>query len=303
MNITFNLSENFMKSEFIRTGKQQKKTITADVELTPAQAKNLLDIFGGNVDYVNGKISTHRLFPDSKNYITLTVNTTDVQLAIAEAIKTAEVVKIKNEKEEIEKEQELHKVISENRRKYLNNETAVKSDLRFFSVRVGENVDQETADYFKSVSAKLKKEREEKEYNDNKEKEENKEKLKNWAKLNASELVKLRIEENMNWFDLADFENVCSIKPDGFEPIEMLIDDEKYAENFEIKNPTIEQLKALQEAKKHYSAYNPTLTRFKFVEPANEYNEDGIDIVTHKDVITIIIRSIANVASEFFTLV
>ena len=46
---------------------------------------------------------------------------------------------------------------------------------------------------------------------------ENVESLKKWALVNATELVKLRIEEDMNWYELALDEYFASILPTGFE--------------------------------------------------------------------------------------
>lgn len=68
-----------------------------------------------------------------------------------------------------------------------------------------------------------------------------KENLRMWAYENGSELVKARIQENMNWFDLANTEYFNSILPDGCVSLDGPNAD------WEIKNATLEQIKALQD--------------------------------------------------------
>ena len=78
-------------------------------------------------------------------------------------------------------------------------------------------------------------------------KEAKKQELKAWALANGSELLKARIEENMNWFEMANEEWFKSVCPEGFSEH----DDSEYDSCWDYKNPTMEHIVQLREARKH----------------------------------------------------
>lgn len=78
-------------------------------------------------------------------------------------------------------------------------------------------------------------------------KEAKKQELKAWALANGSELLKARIEENLNWFELADTEYDHSRMPDGFD----YKDEDDFDSCWDYKNPTLEHIQALREARKN----------------------------------------------------
>lgn len=79
------------------------------------------------------------------------------------------------------------------------------------------------------------------------EKEAKKQALKEWALKNGSYLLKARIEENLNWFDLANSEYFDSLIPEGF----VIHDDDDYDSCWDYNNPTLEHIKELREARKN----------------------------------------------------
>lgn len=79
------------------------------------------------------------------------------------------------------------------------------------------------------------------------EKEAKKQQLKAWALANGSELLKARIEENMNWVEMADKEYDYSRMPDGFD----YKDEDDYDSCWDYNNPTLEHINLLREARKN----------------------------------------------------
>ena len=79
------------------------------------------------------------------------------------------------------------------------------------------------------------------------EKEAKKQELKDWALENGSELLKARIEENMNWVELASQEYDHSRMPEGFD----YKDEDDYDSCWDYKNPTLEHISALRKARKN----------------------------------------------------
>lgn len=78
-------------------------------------------------------------------------------------------------------------------------------------------------------------------------KEAGKQALKEWALQNGSELLKARIEENMNWYELANKEYFESIIPEGFSRHS----NDDYDSCWPYNNPTLEHIKELREARKN----------------------------------------------------
>lgn len=122
-----------------------------------------------------------------------------------------------------------------------------------------------------------------------------KENMRQWALQNGTELLKLRIEENMNWYDLANTEYFASIMPDEF------IELDEPDDTWEIKNATVEQIKALREVKKYYPSAR--LMRYKYdlqtEDNADYYYENDEDRYEHKDVIQINLKSISGEEKYF----
>lgn len=79
------------------------------------------------------------------------------------------------------------------------------------------------------------------------EKEAKKQELKAWALANGSELLKARIEENMNWVELADKEYDHSRMPEGFD----YKDEDDYDSCWDYNNPTLEHINVLRESRKN----------------------------------------------------
>jgi hypothetical protein len=104
--------------------------------------------------------------------------------------------------------------------------------------------------------------------------------LKTWAKNNGSELLKMRIEEEMNWLELARKEYAVSIMPDGFtieDPDPN--DDCKWWTN---NSPSIKILREYKEIKKSFK--NTYLKRSKYVQ-VDYYEQEETTI--HTDYIQI----------------
>lgn len=78
-------------------------------------------------------------------------------------------------------------------------------------------------------------------------KEAKKQGLRTWALENGSELLKARIEESMNWVELAEKEHDRSRMPEGFD----YKDEDDYDSCWDYKNPTLEHISALREARKN----------------------------------------------------
>jgi hypothetical protein len=101
-------------------------------------------------------------------------------------------------------------------------------------------------------------------------KESGKQFLLTWSKENGSDLLKLRIAHNQNWFDLANGEYAQSLAPDFNDDPEA---DEKSADWWTVKNATLEQLQELDTACKQYPDFSITIERRKY----NDYGE-----ISHK---------------------
>lgn len=87
-----------------------------------------------------------------------------------------------------------------------------------------------------------------------------KEELRQWAIKNGSELLKLRIEEGFNWFDLAHEEWFLTHTPEGWEPQDNYETDECWDYN----NPTLEHIQALRDARKVVES--PELLKCRFAD-------------------------------------
>lgn len=135
------------------------------------------------------------------------------------------------------------------------------------------------------------KNRAEKEKNDSiKLQNEGKDKLKKWGIENGSDLLKARIQENMNWYSMANSEYLLSICPKNF-----FLDKEEYDESWEIKDATLEQIKELREAKKIDP--DAKLIRYKYIIRDKEQYEDEI---THNDYVAIDLNSIDGFTTQQF---
>lgn len=131
-------------------------------------------------------------------------------------------------------------LIESNRKRILNNPDEARK-VHFLQNNLSAMmVDQETHDYILSV------------INDDKQaviaaKEAKKQSLKDWALINGSELLKARIEEEMNWLELADEEYNRSRMPEGFD----YQNENDFDTCWEYKNPTLEHIELLREARKN----------------------------------------------------
>lgn len=148
--------------------------------------------------------------------------------------------------------------VLKNRELILNNPKEARK-VDFFQNNLSRmQVDQETHDYILSV------------INADKEvdilnKETKKQELKAWALAHGSELVKARIEENMNWLELADKEYDRSRMPEGFD----YKDEDDFDSCWDYKNPTLEHINALREARK-----NKVFTKVE-LRKCRKTDEDG----------------------------
>lgn len=275
MTITFLRSEKFRQQQFAATAQPQAGKIEYDIDLTPGLAKKLmtyLDVFTYRIDISANKADLSSWvmngFPS--------VESADPIECLTQVFNQADMVKKEKEVEEKEKEEAYQREVAENRKKILGNkEEALK--VNFYRNNLDKmKVDQETHDFIESV----RKEKEEAEYAA---KVQAKENLKTWALANGSDLVKARIEENMNWLQLANDEYFESIKPEGFDDLP------SYDEKWEIKNATLEQLAALREVRKDFP--NAELVRYKYITKGNyEYGESNN--IEHVDVIRVKVTSL-----------
>lgn len=278
MQVIFKLKEEFRKSEFARTANPVPVKIEGNVVVSPAQAKVLaerdvpgLSLSGGVCD-----------FSYNNSYY---AETNDIQLAFNGFISHCE-----NEIRERKKQAAQEKERKEKAQKYFDDAVAMnrkiigdKDAAIAFSFQQNNltdmRVDQETYDYILQV-------RKEKEDRGKAEKEALKEAIKRWGIENGTELLKLRIEENMNWYQLANDEYFLSITPKGF------INMEEPEESWLIKNADIGQIKTLREVRVNYP--DALLKRYKYdmSEGDDDYENDD-DRYQHKDVIAITLKSIS----------
>lgn len=107
-------------------------------------------------------------------------------------------------------------------------------------------------------------------------KEYGKELLKSWAYEHGSELLKARIQEGMNWLQLADDEYLQYILPAGCECLDAPSDD------WTIKNATLEQITALREFRQSVFPQpgvvhgSIELVRYKYED---EYEKRHVDVI------------------------
>lgn len=92
-----------------------------------------------------------------------------------------------------------------------------------------------------------------------------KENMKAWALQNGSELLKARIEENMNWLELAENEYDQSRMPEGFQ----YKNEDNFDSCWDYKNPTLEHIQSLREARK-----NEVFTKVE-LRKCRKTDEDG----------------------------
>jgi hypothetical protein len=98
-----------------------------------------------------------------------------------------------------------------------------------------------------------------------------KEVLKTWATAHGDDLLKARIEENFNWFELAKIQYAKSLFPNAKTWKAVFEDDQDADSNFAVKNPTLEQINALRKVKENQQASNADIRTIKF----NDDYEDG----------------------------
>lgn len=103
--------------------------------------------------------------------------------------------------------------------------------------------------------------------------------LQNWALQNGSELLKARIEENMNWFEIAEKEYFRTILPNDYTFTE------EPNNKWPIKNATLDQIKFLREERSKFPS--ATLMRYKFVEETTDEYDDPETTEIHIDYIEI----------------
>lgn len=89
--------------------------------------------------------------------------------------------------------------------------------------------------------------------------------LENWAKEHGSDLLKLRIQHDQNWLEMAEKEYAISILGEGWE------DGPDHKDSYEIKNGSLNLLKKLSELKKQYPGIYFTPYRYTF----DDYDEYG----------------------------
>ena len=106
-----------------------------------------------------------------------------------------------------------------------------------------------------------------------------KQRLQNWAEQNGSELLRLRIEAQMNWIELAlaEFSDGCLADSEPWEAVWENVDEAK--DSWSIKNATLVQLKTLKEYQAKFPEQSVKLTRIKYLRE-DEYEDDT---TYHKD--------------------
>jgi hypothetical protein len=280
MTITFYLHADFQKSEFARTAKPVPTYFTSEVELTPKQAKKMLDIEWSysSID-INKGVAILDHFNNPFTYVK--VHSLDGSEALKEVFSIYDNAKAEFKKQQEIKNAEFIKAVDNNRKKILGNKDAALQAFFYTNNLRDSRMDQETYDFIMSCIEEDKKEKEQNKIAEQQAKDKAKEDLKQWALKNGSELLKLRIEENMNWFQLANDEYFKSIMPDGF----ILIDTPD--ESWEIKNAELYQIIALREIKRIYTTAK--LMRYKY----DLQTDDDDDIYEHKYVITIELKSLS----------
>jgi len=97
-----------------------------------------------------------------------------------------------------------------------------------------------------------------------------KENLKNWAVKNGSELLKARIEENFNWFSLANKEYNIHQMPEGFD----FHDDDEYDSCWPYNDPSLEHINKLREARKNEIFENIELRKCR--KAAEDYDDSPV---------------------------
>ena len=111
-----------------------------------------------------------------------------------------------------------------------------------------------------------------------KEDKEKKESLRQWAIKNGSEFLKLRIEENFNWLELARQEYALSVLPDGFtinDPAEL----QNYIEQWDYNNPNVAEMGIIKDIRKKFPQAN--LRRYKYVTDIGGEYYDENDRIWH----------------------
>lgn len=127
-------------------------------------------------------------------------------------------------------------------------------------------------------------------------KEEGKEKLKSWAQANGTVLLKARIEENLNWFTLANTEFFQSVLPDGFGEVpDGFVDDEGVWDNASLE--AIQKVREIREQMKSKDYFVDVKPYFRKYEVEDyDYDEDRYDNIYSVD---ITLRSPALVEKTF----
>lgn len=100
--------------------------------------------------------------------------------------------------------------------------------------------------------------------------------LSDWATKNGSELLKLRIEEKMNWMDLALEEYSESLVEDSESWRKIYDDDDDAKKYFDIQNATVEQIHKLREYRSKYPDAQIELVRVRFEDDYESYHKDYV---------------------------
>jgi len=93
-----------------------------------------------------------------------------------------------------------------------------------------------------------------------------KELLKSWALANGSDLLKARIEENLNWFEMANDEWLASVCPEGF----MIYDEDNFDSCWDYNNPTLEHINEMREARNNTVFESVSLRKCREVDENEE---------------------------------
>lgn len=154
-----------------------------------------------------------------------------------------------------------NELVLKNRMLILNNPDEARK-VEFYQNNLAlMQVDQETHDYILSV-IKADKEAE------IKAKEIKKQEIRSWALANGSELLKARIEEGFNWFDLANTEYIKSQMPEGFTLLA------NYDKIWDLGNPNLSTIIKFKAAKENEKLLNTTLKKAQLFD-----EEDGTTTV------------------------
>lgn len=187
-------------------------------------------------------------------------------------------------KSELEESQaQIIKIISENREIFFNNkENSIQfiEEGLFYQNNLDKMMfDQETHDYVLSVKESI----------ENEKKaaiEAGRTELCTWAKVNGSELLKLRIKHNQNWLRLAE-EQWALAHTTGFD----VWSDDDESDEWLVKNASIEQLQELEKAVAENPGHEIDMIRSKFMYEESVWNGDEMEDYYHKTFLRITVKT------------